>query len=116
LREKNEIYHVWPPLGKIFLTTFRNAHYCPPLQKILLAPKPVARFKSLGANTYLGGEEKLWAKNLGGIAPEFLPWLTTCLQYSFAVTLNIFHTHIDKTCIYKTASHKKYFHRCGASK
>jgi len=76
---------------------------------------PVVRFKSLGANTYLGGEEKLWAKILGGIASEFPPWLTTCLQYSFTVTLNTFHTHIYKTCIYKKASHKKYFRGCGAS-
>jgi len=109
LREKNEISHFWPPPGKIFLTTFRNAHYSeipPPLQKIILAPKPVARLKSLGANTYLGGEENLWANNLRVIAPEFPPLLTTFRQYIFAVTLNIF-THTFTKLVFTRQHHTK---------
>ena len=78
----------------------------PPLQKIILAPKPVARFKSLGANTYLGGEENLWANNLRVIAPEFPPLLTTFRQYIFAVTLNIF-THTFTKLVFTRQHHTK---------
>jgi len=61
------------PLEKSFLLPSETLTIPPPLQKILLALKPVARFKSLGANTYLGGEEKLWAKNLWGLLPNSPP-------------------------------------------
>jgi len=70
LREKNEISHFCPPPGNNILTTFKNAHYSGPPSKNFSGAEPVARIKSLGANTYFGGEEKLWAITLGSLLPN----------------------------------------------